>query len=122
MRSNASTPSAGAPGRSASAGQSSPSKVEDGGLGMNRFLKAGPVLLLLACAPCAWAQGEGAPKGGEVVRERRVAAEAPREETGHAPDVAAEASSEETEALRAKAEAATNPAERARLRLSLAES
>ncbi|MFL6336862.1 MAG: tetratricopeptide repeat protein [Pyrinomonadaceae bacterium] len=89
---------------------------------MNRFLKAGPALLLLACAPCAWAQNEGAPKGGEVVRERRVAAEAPREETARAAEAAADASGEETEALRAKAEAATNPAERARLRLSLAES
>jgi tetratricopeptide (TPR) repeat protein len=89
---------------------------------MNRFLKAGPALLLLACAPCAWAQGESAPKGGEVVRERRVAAEASREETARAADVAAGASGVETEALRAKAEAATNPAERARLRLSLAES
>ena len=86
---------------------------------MKKFLKAGPVLLLLACAPCAWAQGEGAPKAGEVVRERRVAAAPPK--AGPAHEEAAAASSEEVEALRAKAEAATSPAERARLRLSLAE-
>ncbi|MET0648503.1 MAG: tetratricopeptide repeat protein [Pyrinomonadaceae bacterium] len=89
---------------------------------MNKFLKTGTTLLVLACAPCAWAQEPAAPKSGEAVRERRVAAEAPREEPER---VAAAAESgelgEEVEALRAKAEAATSPTERARLRLSLAE-
>lgn len=90
---------------------------------MNKFLKAGPAWLLLACAcaPCAWAQGEGAPKGGEVVRERRVAAEAAKVEPAREESEASNASGEEVEALRAKAESATNPSERARLRLSLAE-
>jgi len=91
---------------------------------MNKFLKAGPALLLLlacTCVPCAWAQGEGASKGGEVVRERRVAAEAAKVEPARAESEASNASGEEVEALRAKAEAATNPSERARLRLSLAE-
>lgn len=77
---------------------------------MKRFLKTGSALLLFACAPCAWAQETSASNGAEVVRERRVAAVETK-----AP------LSEEAEGLRAKAEAATNPTERARLRLSLAE-
>jgi tetratricopeptide (TPR) repeat protein len=91
---------------------------------MNKFLKAGPALLLIAsaCAPCAWAQEASASKGGEAVRERRVAAEAAKDVP--AREEAAEewnASGEGVEALRAKAEATSNPSERARLRLSLAE-
>lgn len=91
---------------------------------MNKFLKAGPAFLLLACAcaPCAWAQEETpASKGSEVVRERRVAVSETKD--GPARDEAEEsnASSEEVESLRAKVEAASNPSERARLRLSLAE-
>ncbi|HEX7318496.1 MAG TPA: tetratricopeptide repeat protein [Pyrinomonadaceae bacterium] len=88
---------------------------------MKRLLKSGPALLLLACAPCAWAQGAGASKGGEVVRERRVQAEAPKVETTREEADASGASIEEVEALRAKVEAASNPSERARLRLSLAD-
>lgn len=88
---------------------------------MNKFLKAGPALLLLACAPCAWAQEAGASKGGEVVRERRVAAEGPKVEAAREEFKEVESSGEEVEALRAKAEGASNPSERARLRLSLAE-
>lgn len=86
---------------------------------MNKLLKAGGSLLLLAaCAPCAWARQEaGASKEAEVVRERRVAAA--KDEP--AREVAAKVSDEEVEALRAKAEAASNTSERARLRLSLAE-
>ncbi|HEX8148920.1 MAG TPA: tetratricopeptide repeat protein [Pyrinomonadaceae bacterium] len=80
---------------------------------------AGIAFALLACAPCAWAQEPAASKGGEVVRVRRVAAGATKE--GPAREEAAEASGGEVEALRAKADAATSPAERARLRLSLAE-
>ena len=60
--------------------------------------------VLLSCVPCARAQEAGA--GGEVVRVRRVSRDA---------------AGEEIEALRAKAEGASNPSERARLRLSLAE-
>jgi tetratricopeptide (TPR) repeat protein len=90
---------------------------------MNKFLKAGPAFLLLACAcaPRAWAQEAGAPKTGETVRERRVAAGEPKDGPAREEAAAAEASGEEVEALRAKAEAASNPSERARLRLSLAE-
>src|SRR3712207_4720158 len=72
---------------------------------MNKFLKAVPALLL-ACAPCAWAQEAETSAGGEAVRVRRVSHDA---------------SGEGVEALRAKAEGASNPSERARLRLSLAE-
>jgi tetratricopeptide (TPR) repeat protein len=92
---------------------------------MRKFLKAGPASLLLACAcaPCAWAQGAApASKGGEVVRERRVAAGKTKGETASAEAVEeSNASGEEVEALRVRAEAASNPSERARLRLSLAE-
>jgi tetratricopeptide (TPR) repeat protein len=90
---------------------------------MNKFLKSGSALLLIACAsaPCAWAQEAGASKGGEVVRERRVAAEASKDATAREVAEVAAAPSEEVEALRAKAEASSNPSERARLRLSLAE-
>jgi tetratricopeptide (TPR) repeat protein len=89
---------------------------------MNKFLKTGPAWLLLACAPCAWAQeAPPAPKSGEVVRERRVAAEAPKDATAREVAAVADAPGEEVEALRAKIEAASNPSERARLRLSLAE-
>ena len=92
---------------------------------MNKFLKAGPALLLFACAcaPCAWAQEETpASKGGEVVRVRRVAAGETKDGPARVEAVAeSNASGEEVEALRAKAEAASNPSERARLRLSLAE-
>ena len=87
---------------------------------MNKFLKTGTTLLVLACAPCAWAQELAAPKSGEAVRERRVAAEAPREEPERGAAAEPGGLGEEVEALRAKAESATNPAERARLRLSLA--
>ncbi|HWS87172.1 MAG TPA: tetratricopeptide repeat protein [Pyrinomonadaceae bacterium] len=73
---------------------------------MNKFLKAVPALLLLAYAPCARAQEAEASAGGEAVRVRRVSHEA---------------SGGGVEALRAKAEGASNPSERARLRLSLAE-
>lgn len=85
---------------------------------MNKFLKAGPAFLLLAyaCVPCTWAQEASAQKSGEVVRVRRVTAGETNEEVA-----AAKAPGEEVESLRAKAEAATNPSERARLRLSLAE-
>ncbi|MBV8857687.1 MAG: tetratricopeptide repeat protein [Acidobacteria bacterium] len=90
---------------------------------MNKFLKTGPAWLLLACAcaPCALAQEASAPKGGEVVRVRRVAAAETKD--GATPEEAetAGAPGEEVESLRAKAEAASNPSERARLRLSLAE-
>lgn len=104
---------------------------------MNKFLKAGPLVLLVACAcaPCAWAQEPGAakgtePKGSEAVRERRVEpesqtrAEASKAEAARGGLSGVSASGEsnaEVEALRAKAEGASSPAERARLRLSLAE-
>jgi tetratricopeptide (TPR) repeat protein len=77
--------------------------------------------LLLSFAPCARAQEADASKGGGVVRERRVAAEAAKVEPAREVSEALNASGEEVEALRAKAEAATRPAARARLRLSLAE-
>ncbi|MBV9925914.1 MAG: tetratricopeptide repeat protein [Acidobacteria bacterium] len=81
---------------------------------MRKHWKSVPALLLLAaCAPCAWAQESPAQKDGEAVRVRRVAAVEANEEPA--------ASGEEVEALRARAEAASNPSERARLRLSLAE-
>ncbi|HEX8188645.1 MAG TPA: hypothetical protein VF586_09850, partial [Pyrinomonadaceae bacterium] len=83
---------------------------------MNKFLKAG--LASLLAAGCAWAQEPAALKGGEVVRERRVVAQASPKESARAEAVE---TGGEVEALRAKAEAATSPAERARLRLSLAE-
>jgi tetratricopeptide (TPR) repeat protein len=118
---------------------------------MNKFLKNTPAVLLLAlaCAPCARAQGAGAPKpgaakSGEAVRERRVEAAETRAETDKSPDKSTDKSvgksvdksvdksdvtrdvSGETgadvEALRARAESASSPAERGRLRLSLAES
>ncbi|HEX8337520.1 MAG TPA: tetratricopeptide repeat protein, partial [Pyrinomonadaceae bacterium] len=88
---------------------------------MNKFLKSVPASLLLACAPCAWAQEPAAPKAGEVVRVRRVAAVEPKPEAAPEGEAAPEVSGEELEALRARAEAAPSPAERARLRLSLAE-
>jgi tetratricopeptide (TPR) repeat protein len=87
------------------------------------LLKAGAGIAsaLLACAPGVCAQEAGASKGGEVVRERRVAAEAPQGEPARAEVEESGASGEEVEALRARAEGASNPSERARLRLSLAE-
>jgi tetratricopeptide (TPR) repeat protein len=81
----------------------------------------GTAFALLACAPCAWAQEPAASKDGEVVRVRRVAAEASKPEAAAEESAAPGESGEELEALRAKAEAASSPAERARLRLSLAE-
>lgn len=88
---------------------------------MNKFLKAGPALLFLACAPCAWAQDAPAQKDGEVVRVRRVAAAESKAEPARDVVEETKAPGEEVEALRAKAEAASNPSERARLRLSVAE-
>ncbi|HEX8291864.1 MAG TPA: tetratricopeptide repeat protein [Pyrinomonadaceae bacterium] len=88
---------------------------------MNKFLKYVPASLLLACAPCARAQEPPASKAGEVVRVRRVAAEAPKPESPAEEAAVPDDSGEGPEALRAKAEAASSPAERARLRLSLAE-
>jgi tetratricopeptide (TPR) repeat protein len=89
---------------------------------MNKFLKSVPALLLLACAPCAWAQEENAgAKGGEVVRVRRVSAGEAKDAAAREESAASEAPGAEVEALRAKAEGASNPPERARLRLSLAE-
>lgn len=90
---------------------------------MNKFLKAGPAFLFLACAcaPCAWAQeGSTASKDGEVVRVRRVAAGEKKDEPARAAVEGSDASGGEVEALRAKAEASSNPSERARLRLALA--
>jgi tetratricopeptide (TPR) repeat protein len=79
-------------------------------------------LLLLACAPCAWAQeAPAAQKDGEVVRVRRVAASDAKAEPARDVVEEAKAPGEEVEALRAQAEAASNPSERARLRLSVAE-
>ncbi|MDT7806236.1 MAG: protein O-GlcNAc transferase [Acidobacteriota bacterium] len=106
---------------------------------MKKLLKTNAAFVLLACAcvPCAWAQTPETSKGAEAVRERRVEAEASRPEVKSSrPDVEAsrskvEASRIETdatnvpdaeaEALRARADAATNPAERGRLRQELAE-
>ncbi|HEX8285855.1 MAG TPA: tetratricopeptide repeat protein [Pyrinomonadaceae bacterium] len=114
---------------------------------MKKLLQTTPALLLLACAPCAWAQTpqptQPTQKGGEAVRERRVEAADSRGEAGKPSDKSADKSvdksadatadkaeaarddSEETnaevEALRARAESAASPAERGRLRLSLAE-
>jgi tetratricopeptide (TPR) repeat protein len=90
---------------------------------MKKFLKSGPALLLLACAcaPCAWAQENAGPKGGEAVRERRVATVETKNDAAREEAEAAGASGAEVEALRLQAEAASNPSERARLRLSLAE-
>jgi tetratricopeptide (TPR) repeat protein len=106
---------------------------------MKKLLKKSPALLLLAlaCAPCARAQesqtpksGEaksGEAKSGEAVRERRVeSAESAKSaeksaEKAEATSDAADTNDAELEALRAQAEAAASPAERGRLRLSLAE-
>jgi tetratricopeptide (TPR) repeat protein len=113
---------------------------------MKRFLKTAPALLLLACtcAPCAWAQGSeaskpGEAKAGEAVRVRRVEAAESRGATEKAADKSTDklmekpteksdvsrdesaATSAEVEALRARAESASNPSERGRLRLDLAE-
>ena len=81
---------------------------------MKSSLVARLAAALLACAPfAASATGqEQTPKGGEVVRERRVES---------AAVAATEEPSAELEALRAQAESATSPSERGRLRLSLAE-
>jgi tetratricopeptide (TPR) repeat protein len=98
---------------------------------MKMLLKKTPALLLLAlaCAPCAFAQETQTPKAGEaksgeVVRERRAesakAAEKSAEKSEAARDVS-DASDAEFETLRAQAESAASPAERGRLRLSLAE-
>ncbi len=105
---------------------------------MNKFLKTGPAMLLLACAcaPSAWAQGSeasktGEAKTGEAVRERRVESAESRGEAEKSADKSAEkskasgeesaAADAEVEALRAQAESAVSPAERGRLRLGLAE-
>ncbi|HEX8354189.1 MAG TPA: hypothetical protein VF611_14875, partial [Pyrinomonadaceae bacterium] len=110
---------------------------------MNKFLKVGPAVLLLACAPRAWAQEPqaGKPAGaksGEAVRERRVAAAESRAGADKPADESAEESADkldksdaardesgetsaEVEALRARAESAASPSERGRLRLGLAE-
>ena len=89
------------------------------------LLKAGnglaAALLVFVCAPCAWAQEPAAAKAGEAVRERRVEATASRDESARGESGESNESNEEFEALRAKAEGAASPAERARLRLSLAE-
>src|SRR5919107_1203120 len=91
---------------------------------MNKLLQKTPALLLLAlaCAPCARAQESQTPKAGdaksgEAVRERRVKP-AEKSEASRAESDATDA---ELEALRAQGEAAASPAERGRLRLSLAE-
>jgi tetratricopeptide (TPR) repeat protein len=91
---------------------------------MNKFSKVGPALLLLlacACVPCARAQEQAESKGGEVVRERRVAAGEAKDGAAREEVAAMAGSGEEAEALRAKAAAAASPAQRARLHLSLAE-
>ncbi len=117
---------------------------------MKKLLKTTPALLLIAFAPCsASAQDKqpSPPKSGEAVRERRVEAAASRGEVARpadkpearpadksdeksadnpgAPrpgsDEASDEANAEVEALRARAESASNPAERGRLRLSLAE-
>jgi len=101
---------------------------------MKKLLKKSPALLLLAlaCVPCARAQEPQTPKAGEAksgeaVRERRVeSAESAKSaeksaEKSEATSDAADANDAELEALRAQAEAAASPAERGRLRLSLAE-
>src|SRR5829696_2760347 len=100
---------------------------------MRKLLKNVPAAALLACAcaPSAWAQEPEASKPAEVVRERRVeaaesraGAEKPADKSAEkpkAPPAEPAASDAEVEALRAQAEAAAGPAERGRLRLSLAE-
>ena len=100
-----------------------PERLRAEGRGKNKFLKNGPAWLRFAgpCAPCVGAQEKPASKGGEVVRERRVAAAASKDVPAREVAEVSDAPGEEVEALRAKAEAASNPSERARLRLSLAE-
>ncbi|HEX6186203.1 MAG TPA: tetratricopeptide repeat protein [Pyrinomonadaceae bacterium] len=98
---------------------------------MKKLLKKSPAVLLLAlaCAPCARAQESQTPKAGEAksveaVRERRVeSAESARsaEKSAEKSETTSDASDAELETLRAQAEAAASPAERGRLRLSLAE-
>ena len=138
---------------------------------MKKLLKTAPAVLLLACAPCAFAQAPGAPrpaevkakpaevKAGEAVRGRRVEAAESRADSAKPADKTAEKSADksaakpeersserpaekpseksddtggeaggetggadaEVEELRARAESAADPAERGRLRLSLAD-
>ncbi|HJQ32286.1 MAG TPA: tetratricopeptide repeat protein, partial [Pyrinomonadaceae bacterium] len=109
---------------------------------MRRVLSFNTAVFVFACAltlaPCVWAQTPEAQKQGEAqksadeqkpaeaVRERRVEAGAGEAKTSAGEAKSADAAEvksadAEVEALRAKAEAESNPAERARLRQSLAE-
>jgi tetratricopeptide (TPR) repeat protein len=100
---------------------------------MRKVLSFNTAVFVFACAltPCAWAQTYEAQKQGEAqkpaaeqkpaeaVRERRV--EAGAAEVKAADAAGAKTDDAEVESLRAQAEAAPSPAERARLRQTLAE-
>jgi tetratricopeptide (TPR) repeat protein len=102
---------------------------------MRRILNFNTAAFIFACAlaPCAWAQTPETqkpteaqkkptetPKPAEAVRERRVEADEADAKAGTAVEIKAGADTE-VEALRARADAASSPAERGRLRQTLAE-